>query len=147
MPTPAYTITEDLQRFFSAHDITLLKENLRRLLIDFLDYELRTGVPLYLDGFSYPFNALLGVLEQTDKEVDAFALQRKQPPPQATTTQEIGLQFIKATLSPEKLFLLHQYTAADATACFDLLVVIPETSKTSFTYYEQVMSMANIEGA
>ena len=89
-------------------------------------------MPLYLDGFLYPFNALLDVLGQAGKEVDAFERKHQQQQQHAATTQEKVLQFIKATLSPEKIFLLHRYIAADATACFDLLVVVPETSKTSF---------------
>ena len=57
-----YTISKDLQyelqRFVNNHDIAVLNRNLRRMLIDFLNYELRTGVPLYMDGFLFPFNNL-----------------------------------------------------------------------------------------
>ena len=62
-----YTISEDLheelEKFLTGHDIALLNQNLRRMLVDFLDYELRTGVPLYFDGFFYPFNSLLGCIK------------------------------------------------------------------------------------
>ena len=78
-----YTISEslsqDLTEFFETHDPILLKENLRRLLVDFLDYELRTGVPLYLDGFFYPFNSLLDVQEKRYRHSQINLSNNRQP--------------------------------------------------------------------
>ncbi|MEP6683649.1 MAG: hypothetical protein ABJA35_10330 [Parafilimonas sp.] len=52
-----------------------------------------------------------------------------------------------ASLSPSAIFLLHNNTDNNNKQYFDLLVVIPATSKTSFAYYEQVITMANIDDA
>ncbi len=48
-----YSISEELQehieRFLRFNETDVLSQSLRRLLIDFLDYDLKTGVALYLE--------------------------------------------------------------------------------------------------
>ncbi len=148
----AFTITEDLheelERFLNNHDIALLNQNLRRLLVDFLDYELRTGVPLYFEGFFFPFNQLLDVLDMAAQEIHKHTIAEKanaSPVSINPTPLEKVVAFIKASLNPVCIFLLHHFINEDNQSYFDLLVVMPATSNTSFTYYEQVMTMANIE--
>src|SRR5690242_943388 len=146
-----YTISEDLQyelqRFLNNHDIALLNQNLRRLLVDFLDYELRTGVPLYFDGFFFPFNKLLDVLDMAAQELHAHATAEKAKATPATTLTPIEkvIAFIKAGINPHSIFLLHHCMKENNQEHFDLLVVIPATSKTSFTYYEHIITMADME--
>ena len=55
------------------------------------------------------------------------------------------IAFIKASLNPESIFLLHQSVDENKQEHFDLIVVISATSKTRFKYYEQVLTMANME--
>lgn len=150
----AFTITEDLheelERFLNNHDIALLNQNLRRLLVDFLDYELRTGVPLYFEGFFFPFNQLLDVLDMAAQEIHKHTVAEKanaSPVSIDPTPLEKVVAFIKASLNPACIFLLHHFINEDKQSYFDLLVVMPATSNTSFTYYEQVITMANIEEA
>ncbi len=136
-------LAEDLAQFFEYHNPAALKENLRRLLVDFLDYELRTGLSFYLKDFFYPFNSLLDVLDKAGKEIQAFTQQPGEQPPAAA--QEKVVAFIKACINPEKIFLLHYHVTKDKHEHLDLLVVIPSTATTSFSHYERVISMANME--
>ncbi len=147
-----YNISEDLheelEKFLTGHDIALLNQNLRRMLVDFLDYELRTGVPLYFDGFFYPFNSLLDVLNVAAEEQQAHKAAIKatqQPAVNKLMSLEKVIAFIKASLNPESIFLLHQSVDENKQEFFDLMVVIPAKSKSRFTYYEQVLTMANME--
>ena len=147
-----YTISEDLhdelEGFFNNHDIALLNQNLRRLLVDFLDYELRTGVPLYFDGFFFPFNKLLDVLDIAAQEIHTHEMAEKTKAMTVTinpTPIEKVIAFIKTSLNPACIFLLHHFISNDNREHFDLLVVIPATSNTGFAYYEQLITMANME--
>ena len=147
-----YTISQDLQyelqRFLNNHDIALLNQNLRRLLVDFLDYELRTGVPLYFDDFFFPFNQLLDVLDTAAQELQTHAAAEKATQPQTihkpTPTEKV-IAFVKAGLNPAAIFQLHHTVDENGKQFFDLLVIIPATSNTKFTFYEQVLTLANIE--
>jgi HEPN domain-containing protein len=161
----AFSLTEplknDLLDFFETHDIHLFGENLRRQFIHYLEYELRTGVPLYFNAFLYPFNELLDLLDKIAGEKQQHAIGERineQPILKQETTTEKVIAFLKASLSPERIFLLHKggipnqvgndgRIRGDGTMHFDLLVVIPDGVQTGFTYYEQVISMANFEQA
>jgi hypothetical protein len=171
----AFSLTEPLQNdlldFFETHDIHLFGENLRRQFIHYLEYELRTGVPLYFDTFLYPFNELLDLLDKIAGEKQQHAIGERineQPVLKQETATEKVIAFLKASLSPERIFLLHKGRVPnqvendgpfgngiwndgrirdDGTMHFDLLVVIPDSVQTGFTYYEQVISMANFEQA
>jgi HEPN domain-containing protein len=143
------TLQDKLLDFFDSHDIRLFSQNLRRQLIHYLEYELRTGVPLYFDEFLYPFNDLLDLLDTIAGELEEFNTVKeinKQAVLKNNTTKEKVIAFLKASLSPEKIFLLH-HDKNNGDEYFDLLVVIPESSQTNFSAYEQVISMANIEHA
>lgn len=143
MHTP-YTLSEDLSKdlaqFFEYHEPTAFKENLRRLFIDFLDYDLRTGASFYVNSLFYPFNSLLDVLDKAGKEIQAFT---QQPAP--ATAQEKVIAFIKACINPEKIFLLHHHVNENKQEYFDLLIVISSAVTTPFSHYEKVMAMANME--
>ena len=219
------TLQEKLLGFFDSHDIHLFSQNLRRQFIHYLEYELRTGVPLYFDKFLYPFNDLLDLLDTVGDELKQFNSARKihkQAALKNNSTREKVIAFLKASFSPEKIFLLHENEIpnrvgndgrvghdvsvgndgpvrndvrvengdwvgndgrggipnqvgndgrvgndvsvgnddwlgndgevhdainAENAAYFDLMVVIPDGAQTSFSYYEQVISMANIDGA
>ncbi len=149
------SVQEELLGFFDSHDIHVFGQDLRRLFIDYLDYGLRTAIPLYFDGFLYPFNELLDLLDKVAEEkraFDAAAITGQQPVFNDTTTKEKVIAFLKASLSPEKLFLLNEQeipnqVGNDGRRYFDLLAVLPESAQTNFNSYEQVISMANIEHA
>ncbi len=143
--TLSEAFSESLVNFFRFNDTLLLKESLRRQFIDYLDYELKSGlVPLYFNDYLYAFNSLLDILDEGGKEIQSFELEKHHQP--LTTAKEKVVAFIKACINPEKIFLLH-HDVKDNHEHFDLLVVIPSTSATSFSQYEQVIAMANMENA
>ena len=153
MPT-GYTISEDLQddlqRFLTFNDTALLSQSLRRLFIDFLDYDLKTGVALYLEELLLPFNSLLDLLDAAAKEWQEYNMhnrlheQEKQQPP---ATKDKVIAFLITALSPSALFLLYHNSDDNTHQYFDLLALIPPASKTSFAQYEQVITMANMDDA
>ena len=105
------TWQEKLPGFLDSHDIKLFSQNLRRQFIDYLDYELRIAVPLYFDRFLYPFNELLDLLDTVGDELKQFNSARKihkQAALKNNSTREKVIAFLKASLSPEKIFLLHE---------------------------------------
>jgi HEPN domain-containing protein len=143
------TSQQGLLGFFENHDIRLFSQNLRRQFIDYLQYELRIAVPLYFDKFLYPFNELLDLLDTIAAELQQFDVAEKidqQPILKYETTKNKVIAFLKATLSPERIFLLH-HDKNDNCEYFDLLIVMPGNAQTNFNQYEQIVSMANIEGA
>lgn len=149
-----YYISEELQEtvydFFTQHNMQLLSSNLRHQFIDYLDYGLDTGVPLYFDEFLFTFNCLLDLLDKAATEINAFELasaKNKTAIHESLSIKDKVIAFLTASLSPEKIFLLHHSIAQDNTEHFDFLVVLPESNQTSFSAYEEVISMANIEQA
>lgn len=149
-----YTISEDLQddlqRFLTFNDIALLSQSLRRLFIDFLDYDLKTGVALYLEELLLPFNSLLDLLDTAAKEWQEYNMHNRlqeQPEQQPTATKDKVIAFLITALSPSALFLLYHNSDDNTHQYFDLLAIIPPASKTSFAQYEQVITMANIDDA
>ncbi|MGN6352177.1 MAG: HEPN domain-containing protein [Parafilimonas sp.] len=149
-----YTISEDLQddlqRFLTFNDTALLSQSLRRLFIDFLDYELTTGVALYLEELLLPFNSLLDLLDAAAKEWQEYNMHNRLhelPEQQPPATKDKVIAFLAASLSPSALFLLYHNSDDNTHQYFDLLAVIPPASKTSFAQYEQVITMANMDDA
>jgi hypothetical protein len=102
------TVHQELLSFFESHDIHVFTNDLRRLFIDYLDYELRIAVPLYFDGFLYPFNELLDLLDKVAEEKQSCCDNAELIPPQTvvngSTIKEKIIAFLKASLSPEKIF-------------------------------------------
>jgi hypothetical protein len=62
------TLQEELKQLLQLPHVEVLGENLRRMFIDYLEYEMQIGVPTYFDEFLYPFNCLLDFLDVAAKE-------------------------------------------------------------------------------
>lgn len=148
--TMSEALQEELNHFFQTEDLLALKESLRRLFIEYLEYDLKTGLCDYVEELFYPFNNLLDVLHTAAQEKTEYFYRKQAKEAGAVlplTTKEKVIAFLVASLSPSAIFLLHHHTDDDNKTAFDLLAVIPHTAQTSFAYYEQVISMANIEDA
>lgn len=68
MKTPPETISTDFQKeiidFFTNHPPAQLSLNLRRVLLDYLRYELKAGeIPVYLDEFLADVNDLFELFD------------------------------------------------------------------------------------
>jgi len=61
-------LQKELKQLLQLPHIEVLGENLRRMFIDYLEYEMHIGVPTYFDEFLYPFNCLLDFLDVAAKE-------------------------------------------------------------------------------
>lgn len=72
--TPAFA--EELCRYFATHNAANLSRNLRCMLLDYLAYELRVGVPLYLDELLWQLNDLFDLLDHAQQETGHW-----HPPP------------------------------------------------------------------
>lgn len=146
--TMSETLQESLNSFFQIEDLPVLKESLRRLFLEYLQHDLQSGLCDYILELFFPFNNLLDVLEEAaqEKREHFFNEQMRETAiKQPITTQEKVIAFVKASLNPQAIFLVHQSMNEDHQQLFDLLVVIPPSSKTKFTSYEQVITMANME--
>ncbi len=60
--------SEVVLNYFSTHHAAKLSRNLRCMLLDCLAYELRVGVPLYLDEFLWQLNDLFELLDVAQQE-------------------------------------------------------------------------------
>jgi hypothetical protein len=61
-------ITEELCRYFATHYAARLSRNLRCMLLDYLAYELRVGVPLYLEEMLWQLHDLFELLDRVEEE-------------------------------------------------------------------------------
>ncbi|MDB5222819.1 MAG: hypothetical protein JWN83_1486 [Chitinophagaceae bacterium] len=131
-------LQDELTQLLQLPQIGVLGQHLRRMFIDYLEHELQTGIPVYFDEFLYPLNCLFDFLEAAatgtaaQKKVNSTAKDDV-----ALTPQQIIIQFIAATVSPEKIFLISHAKEKDF---FDLLIVIPDISQTAFSDFEQVIA-------
>lgn len=91
-----------------------------------------------------PFNSLLDLLDKAEKDIRACGEDQDAEPTVISAKAKV-ITFIKTCINPEKIFLLHHQVTIDKHEHFDLLVVIPSTSTTSFSLYERVISMPNME--
>jgi hypothetical protein len=65
-------LTEELCRYFATHHAARLSRNLRCMLLDYLAYELRTGVPLYIDELLWQLHDLFEVLDVVEGETKVW---------------------------------------------------------------------------
>ena len=70
-------LTEELTNYFATHDAARLSRNLRCMLLDYLAYELRTGVPLYIDELLWQLHDLFELLDVVEEETKAWHPQEK----------------------------------------------------------------------
>lgn len=140
---------EELNQFFDSIKPGLLSQNLRRMLIDYLEYELKTGVPTYFDEFLFPLNCLFDLLDKAENEI---TLSKDQP--NATLNQnsfsnlsveQKMIQFITTTIAPEKIYRISHKETHLENNFFDFLIVISDTSQISFKDYEQIISIAPVD--
>lgn len=64
----SHTLTEELCTYFATHHAARLSRNLRCMLLDYLAYELRTGVPLYIDELLWQLHDLFELLDVVEEE-------------------------------------------------------------------------------
>ena len=62
------TLQHELLRFFQTHPPDVFSQRLRCLLLEYLSYELRTSIPLYLPEFLYSLYDLFNVLDTASED-------------------------------------------------------------------------------
>lgn len=67
-------LVAELIQYFSTHNAAKLSRNLRCMLLDYLAYELRVGVPLYTDELLWQLNDLFELLDVAAKETQEWHL-------------------------------------------------------------------------
>jgi hypothetical protein len=69
-------LKHELRRFCETHECERVSHNLRRMLLSYLDYELRVGVPIYLEELLWQLNDLFDLLDTVQQETKHW-----HPPP------------------------------------------------------------------
>ncbi len=69
-------LKQELRQFCQTHDIERVNRNLRRMLLDYLDNELRIGIPVYLEEFIWQVGDLFELLDVLHQETKHW----QQPP-------------------------------------------------------------------
>jgi hypothetical protein len=73
--TPA--LAKELSRYFATHNAAKLSRNLRCMLLDYLAYELRVGVPLYTEELLWQLNDLFELLDLAAQETNEWHVAKK----------------------------------------------------------------------
>lgn len=76
-------LAEELCTYFATHHAVNLSRNLRHLLLNNLEYELRIGVPAYLDELLWQLNDLFDLLDLAQQETAHW-----HPPPKKERSKE-----------------------------------------------------------
>jgi nucleoid-associated protein YejK len=56
-------LKQAVRQYCQTHDMESVNRNLRRMLLDYLNYELRIGVPLYLEELLWQLSDLFELLD------------------------------------------------------------------------------------
>ncbi len=76
-------LSEAVLTYFATHHAANLSRNLRHLLLDNLEYELRIGVPAYLDELLWQLSDLFDLLDLAQQETAQW-----HPPPKKERSKE-----------------------------------------------------------
>lgn len=77
------TLKHQVRQFCETHYPGRVSSNLRRMLLDYLDNELRIGIPVYLDELLWQLNDLFDLLDLAQQETAHW-----HPPPKKEGSKE-----------------------------------------------------------
>lgn len=137
----------------------LLSRNLRSLVFDFMETELRIGVPVYFEELIPQLYYLFNFLDAAADGEITKPLQKEKPDLLNEENSAAFLQhneilkgitsFIVQTIRPERIYrILHQPLQVGAELTTDLLIVIPEwLPLKQFTATETLIEAGSIAGS
>ncbi len=135
-----------------------LSRNLRRILLDYMEYELRTGIPLALEEALPSFNYLLDFLEEAGQQKEDSSWLSDDAENRCPGIISASLHnnkslyravaFIAATVQPERIYKIeHRSLQPAEDPVTDLMIILPKRqSEKPFSAFESLIETGCLAG-
>ena len=143
-------LTEELGSLLYYHPPKQMSQNLRKMMMDYIKNETEFGIPDYFSDLISSLDWLFNFLDVAEQEFKVTCedkdFDNEDDSISTNADSAIGesINFIVRMIQPEKIFVLPFDSPEnnENDPYFDLIIVIPDTSKRSFKDYETLIELS-----